>query len=276
MTPLAIRRVLTDFGVASAVLTLVLGAAAQQMPQTTTERIEGAKTVTTEQLNGTVAYVDGNDLVVRMSDGKIREFHIPESRRFTIDGNEISVHDLKPGTKLTATVTTTNTAVTERTTTVGTGRVWWVSGNNVILTLPNNENRMYQVEDSYRFTVNGKQATVFDLRKGMVVSAQKIVEAPHTVIASNTVITGHAPPAPKPEVAKVAHPPTPPPAPTQTPAPIAEVAPTPAAPAPTPSPQPEPDVERQLPETASPLPLAGLAGLVLTCLSFALHKLGRR
>src|SRR5690242_17621739 len=181
---------------------LAVAGDAQQTPQTTTERVQGAPDVKTQTLHGTVADVDGNNLLVRMSDGGFREFNVPESRKFMIDGKELSVHDLKPGTKLTATVTTTTTPVTERTTTVGTGKVWHVQGNTVILTLPNGENHMYKVKESYRFMVNGQPASVHDLRKGMVVSAQKIVEEPKTEIATNTEVTGHAPPEPKPVVAQ--------------------------------------------------------------------------
>src|SRR6266513_1399955 len=98
--------------------------AAQQMPQTTKEKIQGTPSVKTEKLRGTVVHVEGNILVVEMSDGNLREFVVPESRRFNIDNHEISVHELKPGTKLEATVTTTTTPITQRTTTIGSGTVW--------------------------------------------------------------------------------------------------------------------------------------------------------
>jgi hypothetical protein len=185
------------------------------------------------------------------------------------------VHDLKPGTKLTATVTTTTTPITERTTTVGSGKVWFVSGNNVILTLPNNENRMYKVEDHYQFNVGGQKATVHDLRKGMVVSAQKIVEEPMTSISSDVTVVGQAPPAPQPKRTEVAQLPPPPktaaPAPVPAPAPVqteapARPSPTQVAAAPAPS---------QLPKTATPLPLAGLLGLLLTGASLAVRTLRR-
>ncbi len=179
---------------ASSVMVLTTGWAQQKMPETTTERIKSTASVTTEQLHGTVAYVEGNDLVVRMAGGNIREFHVPDSRKFTIDGRDLTVHDLKPGTKLSATVTTTTIPVIDRTTTVGTGTVWWVAGKTVIITLPNGENRTYTVKDDYRFTVEGNtNATVSDLRKGMKISAERIVEEPRTEIVSNTVVTGQAP-----------------------------------------------------------------------------------
>jgi hypothetical protein len=77
--------------------------------------------------------------------------------------------------------------------------VWFVSGNQLIVTLPNNENRIYTVNDDYRFTVEGQPASVHDLRKGMVISAQKIVEEPRTEMASDVAVTGEAPPAATPK-----------------------------------------------------------------------------
>jgi len=180
--------------VVGSTMVLVSGVAQQQLPQTTKESIKGKTSVTTEQLKGTVEYVEGNHLVVRTADGNIREFNVPESRKFTIDGRDLTVHDLKRGTQLSATVTTTTTSVTDRTTTVGTGTVWWVAGKTVIITLPNGENRTYTVEDSFKFNVEGnKTANVSDLKKGMKISAEKIVEEPRTEIVSNTVVTGQAP-----------------------------------------------------------------------------------
>jgi len=211
------HRILTGFG---AVLCFLSSSAlAQQMPQTTKQQIPGAPTTTTEELRGTVTYVEGNTLVVAMSTGDLRTFNVPESRRFVVDGKSISVHELKPGTKLTATITTTTTPITQRTTTVGTGKVWYVSGNTVIVTLPNNENRMYKVDDNYRFNIGGQKASVHDLRKGMVISAEKIVEEPMTEIASNTVVTGQAPPPARPKEVEVAQAPTPRATPAPTPAP---------------------------------------------------------
>jgi hypothetical protein len=248
-----------------ALMACAVFASAQDMPKTTTEKIAGAAQVGTERLRGTVQDVSGNDLIVKMANGSIREFHVPESRVFNIDGKQISVHDLKPGTTLSATVTTTITPVTDRTTTIGTGKVWYVAGNTVILTLPNGENKMYTVNDSYKFTVDGRPASVHDLRKGMTISAVKIVESERTEIATNTEVTGHAP-----VVAAIA--PTPTPArtttatvaPTPAPAPAVTATTTPAA-APTTSgtadrTAPEPAA---LPKTASSIPLLGLLGIVL-------------
>jgi hypothetical protein len=81
-----------------------------------------------------------------------------------------------------------------RTVTVTNGTVWYVGGNTVILTLENGGgNRQYTVPSDYRFMVNGKPASVFELKKGMKVSGAKIVEEPVSEVGTKTVITGKAP-----------------------------------------------------------------------------------
>ena len=250
-----------------------LSAQQDKMPKTSKESIPGTPSVKTEKLHGTVVYAEGNDLVVKMSTGEVREFHTPESRRFNIDGKEVTTSELKPGTKLSATITTTRTPVIDRTTTIGTGKVWWVSGNTVIITLPNNENRTYKVNDNYRFNVNGAPASVHDLRKGMVISAQKIVEEPRAEIATNTEVTGSAPPPPvvaqappPPPKPSAAPAPAPPPARTPAPTQVAQAAPPPSVPEPAPAP-------KNMPKTASNLPLIGIIGLCLIGGSLCLRRL---
>jgi hypothetical protein len=166
---------------------------AQDMPSTTKEKMKGAASVKTEQIHGTVVYQESGWMVVKLDDGSLKEYKIPPSRKFMIDGKAVTLKDLQPGTTLTATTTTTTTPVTQRTTTIGSGKVWFVSGNTVIVTLPNNENREYTVDDNFKFMVNGQPAGVHNLKKGMTVSAEKIVEEPMTEVARNTVITGQAP-----------------------------------------------------------------------------------
>jgi hypothetical protein len=238
---------------ALAVVVLLAAPLAAQTPQTTTEKTKGEATVTTEHLSGEVVKVEGNTLVVKMSSGELRTFsNVPDSRTALIDGKEVGVRDLQPGTKLSATITKTTTPVTIRTTTVGTGRVFYVAAPNVILTLPNGENKQYKVKPDYKFIINGKPATVFDLRPGMTVSAEKIVEEPSVEIATNTKVVGQAP---RPQQAA--------PAPVEAAAAEAPPAAAPAAP------------RAKLPKTGGPVPLAGLLGLLFVGGSFALRMLRR-
>src|SRR6516162_9306151 len=131
---ITIRGLVGSVGLASILALLAAGNAAAQQPKTTTEKLAGKTRTTTSQLQGTVEYVEGNTLLVRTKGGDLDEFHVPPTRKFMIDGKELTVGQLQPGTKLTATITTSTTTATERTTTVGSGKVWFVSGHNVILT----------------------------------------------------------------------------------------------------------------------------------------------
>jgi hypothetical protein len=150
-------------------------------------------TVTTNQMSGEVVHVEGSTLVVKMQDGGYRVFDVPATREFMIDGQSKRVGDLKPGTTLTATVTTTTQPTTARTKTDISGRVLWVNGNFVVLMLDSGQSREYNVPDSVMFNVNGMPATVHDLKEGMRVSASRIVEEPMTEISTQTVVTGSAP-----------------------------------------------------------------------------------
>jgi len=240
--------------------------------QTTTQQMRGTPTVTTEQLRGEVVKVEGNTLVVKMSSGDLRTFtNIPDSRRAVVDGVEVGVRDLKPGTRLTANITKTTTPITVRTTTVKTAKVWYVSAPHVILTLPDGQNKQYTVPDDYKFVVNGQPATVFDLRPGMNVSAEKIVEEPTVEITTDSKVVGQAPApaAAKPAASSTAASSTAKPA-TSSASSTAKpaAAPPPAAAAPAPAPA-------KLPKTASPVPFMGLLGLLMVGGSLALRRVRR-
>jgi hypothetical protein len=243
--------------------------AATTAAQTTTQQTKGTPTVTTEQLRGEVVKVEGNTLVVKMSNGDLRTFsNIPDSRRATIDGVEVGVRDLKPGTKLTANITKTTTPVTIRTTTVKTAKVWYVSAPHVILTLPDGQNKQYTVKDDFKFVVNGQPATVFDLRAGMNVSAEKIVEEPTVEITTESKVVGTAPVA-APAAAKPAASTAKPASGASSTAKPAPSAPPPAA---APAPAPAPAAPAKLPKTASPVALMGLLGFLMVGGSLALRR----
>ena len=262
-----------------AIVLFVATGAAQTTSQTT-----GAPTVTTERISGEVVKVEGNTLVVKMTTGELRTFsNIPDSRRATVDGTDVGVRDLKPGTLLTATITKTTTPVTVRTTTVKTATVWFVAAPTVILTHPDGTNKQYNVKDDIKFTVNGQPATVFDLKPGMVVSAEKIVEEPRFEISTTSRVvgttTGAAPAAAatgagtstagsKPAAASSTTPTKPAAAPTTAPTAGSKQATAPAA-------APAGAAPAKLPKTASPMPLMGLLGLLMVGGSLAMRRLRR-
>jgi hypothetical protein len=185
------RRTLRRLGMILTVSACVTVTAAAQT--NTSQQVDGKATTTTTKQHGTVTYVEGNTIVMKMSTGQVRTITVPDSRTALVDGKEINVHDLKPGTTLTATITTTTTPVLDRTVTNLSGTVWYVAAPSVIITLADGTNKMYKSLPGYKFNVNGMPATVFQLRKGMKISAEKVVEQPTTEISTNTTVTGHAP-----------------------------------------------------------------------------------
>jgi LPXTG-motif cell wall-anchored protein len=221
---------------------------AQVETKTSTTAQQG--TVATQVESGEVVTVSGNDLVVKMSDGSLRHFaNVPDSARATVDGQELGVHDLKPGMKLQRTITTTTTPKTITTVQSVTGKVWFVSPpNSVILTLEDGKNQKFKIPKNQKFDVDGQMVDAWGLKKGMKISATKVVEAPEIVVAEQRKVTGAAPP---------------PPPPPDVPVLVAEEVAAPvevaqAAPA-------------ELPKTASSMPLIGMLGLLLLASSLGLR-----
>ena len=64
-------------------------------------------TTSTETKKFEVIAIDGNQLVVRLPEGT-REITVPNDFRFTVDGQALSLQQLKPGMAGTATITTTS------------------------------------------------------------------------------------------------------------------------------------------------------------------------
>ena len=142
--------------------------------------------------------MEGNDLIVRMADGSIRHFeNIPESAKATVDGKQLGIHDLKPGMKLQRTITTTTTPQIVTTVQTVTGKVWHVTPPlSVILTLENGTNQSFKIPKDQKFKVNGEMVDAFGLKKGMVVSATKIVEVPMSVLSQQKSVSGTMPTPP--------------------------------------------------------------------------------
>ena len=214
---------------------------------------------------GTVVLVSGNDLWVKDSSGQIRHFpNVPNSVKVSVNGQQLGVHDLKPG--MTIQRTTITTTVPKVTTTVQTvtGKVWYVNPpNSVILTLADNTNQKFSIPKGQMFNINGQMTDAFGLRKGMQISATKVVEVPETMVTERRILSGQLPPPPPPPadqpilIAVLV--------PIAAPAPPPEVAE--AAPAPAPAPK--------LPKTGSSLPLIGLLGVLFMGASFGLRSARR-
>ncbi len=225
-----------------------LPTAAQVKSTETVEHGAPAHQVTVER--GEIVYLSGNDMVVKMEDGSLRDFfNVPDSVTVNVDGQHLNVHQLKPGMKVERqTITTSTPRMITKVETV-TGKVWHVSPpNSVTLTLEDNTNQTFKIPKGQKFTINGEETDAFKLKKGMVVSAQKVTETPETVVTHQVKRTGTMPPAPPPPKQDV-------------PVLIVMAAPTPAPAAEEAMAEPAP---KKLPKTASTLPLVGALG-VLFC-----------
>ena len=112
---------------ALAILGITAGIDAQT---STTQQTTGAKQMTNvSTITGSVQWVDGNWLLVRLEpSGQYQFFDVPPGRQFFVDDKPRMIGDLQIGTILTATVITHSQPVTDRTTTVTNGTVWYVSG----------------------------------------------------------------------------------------------------------------------------------------------------
>ncbi len=182
--------------VATACLTCALSLSAQVQTQTTTTA--GKPTVATKVEKGEVVTVSGNDLVVKMADGTLRNFeNVPESAKATVNGKQLGIRDLKPGMKLQRTITTTTTPMTITTVQTVKGKVWEiVPPLSIILTLEDGKNQRFKIPEGQKFNVDGEMLDAFAVRKGMILTATKVVEEPTTEITQQKTVTGEAAPPP--------------------------------------------------------------------------------
>lgn len=256
------------FSLLGAVIVCVVFASAMLAQETSRTEVSSGMTSKQVQVErGEVIYVSGNEVVVKMENGEVRHVTPPPGATATVDGKQVTIRDLKPGMKLQRTITTTVTPQLITTIRSVTGKVWHVTPPlTVILTLADNTNKQYRVPKDQVFEIDGEKKTVFELRKGMNVTATVVTQVPESVVAQQRRVTGSAPPPPQiPEMqgALLIEEPS---------APAAKPAPAPSRAAAAPAPEPAP---AQLPKTGSELPLIGLLGLLCSGLSIGIRMLRR-
>jgi hypothetical protein len=220
------------------------GASAWAQDTTTTAFRHGDPVLETNVKNAEIVYVEGNDLVLKLADGKVEHLVVPSNEKFSIDGKEVTVSELRSGTKLTQTITTTTTPRYVNTVRTLKGKVWHVNApGSVIVQLPDHTNHLYKVPSHAIFTVNGQKKTVFDLKKGMKFEATIVTDEPQRVVEYSKANVGQAPKPATPALLGVLL--------IQKAEPMQEMASSVTA-----------EHVDTLPETASPLPLVGGLGLL--------------
>jgi hypothetical protein len=196
----------------------------------------------------------------RQGDEGAQEITVPDDFRFNVDGRQVSVRELKPGMKGTATITTTTTVTPVHVTEVRNGQVLRRLGNSLIIRDQEGVRR-YTEADVARRNVqmirNGRPASFSDFREGDRLSATIVTEGPPEVVTEREVQAMVTSPQTAPRVAQTPGSP----AASGTPEAAATSGPTSA---------------RTLPKTASPLPLIGLLGASGLAMGAVLTALRRR
>lgn len=247
------------FLVAAFLGAMTVGIAAQDITHpSTTKTIEPPthEVQTTHVQNAEVIHVSGHEVVVELQNGKFELLNLADDVKFQVDGKDLTVHELTPGTKLSQdihTITTPQEVTTLRTVN---GKVWHINGPHLILSFPGGETKAYTVPDGTVFHIDGQDKTVFDLRKGMNISATVLKVEPVQSITRHTVVTGQTPP--RPNVA------------FEGPMLIEPAREVPALTAALEEPVPQ-----ELPKTASLVPLVGLLGFLSLAVGAGLRIIGR-
>ena len=225
-----------------------------------------AQTTTSQETKAfEVIGVDGNQLVVRLPEGT-RQMTVPDDFRFVVNGQPLSVRELKAGMRGMATITTRTTLTPVTVTEVKNGTVVQRGGGTIVVRTDTDVKRFSQVDLEKRgMTImrDGKPADVADLREGDRLTATIVTTRQPQVLTEREVQATLA-------TAKTA---------AAAPAPSAPPPPAPPVAANPPAPQPESPAivaTRTLPKTASSSPLVGLAGVVLLATGLGLRARRRR
>jgi len=154
-----------------------------------------------------VISVDGNTLEVKLPEGT-RELAVADDFRFTVNGQQLSVRELKAGMKGTATITTRTTVTPVTVTEVKNGTVMQRSGSSIIVRTDEGIKMFSQGEVDKRgvkMMKDGQPAQLTDFREGDRLSAVIITSRPPkvmteqqvnaTLAAANTASGGTAPAA---------------------------------------------------------------------------------
>jgi FlaG/FlaF family flagellin (archaellin) len=179
---------------------MTVSAAAQDVTHPPTIKTVGEPThevQPTHVQNAEVIHVSGHNIVVELENGKFELLNLGEKQTFQVDGKELTVHELTPGTKLSQDVHTITTPQEVKTLRTLNGRVFHVNPPHyLIVSLPEGGTREFTVPDGTVFHVGGEDKTIFDLKKGVPFSATVLKTEPLQSVTMHTVVTGQAPPRP--------------------------------------------------------------------------------
>ena len=144
---------------------------------------------TSETKTFEILAVDGNSLVVKLPEGT-RELTVPSDFRFTVNGKQLSVLELKAGMKGTATVTTKTTVTPVTVTEVKNGTVISTGPASIIVRTDEGFKQFSQDDIDKRgvkIMRAGKPAVISDFRNNDRLTATIITSKPPHVMTQQEV-----------------------------------------------------------------------------------------
>ncbi len=133
--------------------------------------------------------MQGSQLVVRLPEGT-RELTVPDDFRFTVDGKQLAVAELKPGMKGTATITTKTTVTPVTVTEVKNGTVMQTTGGSVLVKTDEGFKNFTQGDLDKRgvkIMKDGKPVDLSSLRRDDRLTATIITSKPPRVMTEKEV-----------------------------------------------------------------------------------------
>jgi len=247
------RNILASFAVVALAYT---GQAFAQ--QKTVEHTQtGPDKITVDTRHTTVAYIEGNHLVVRLADGSLEAIRIPPEERFNIEGQKLALHELKPGMILTDEIFTTEKPMMVKTVEITEGKVFHATSRYLIIHTKEGEAVEYKIPEWATIKINGQEKSLHTLQRGQTITATITTEQPTVVVDREKRSHGHPLVTESKAVTDV-------PLPTKTEVTHANL------PTELHSTTPTTEVQEKLPATASNVPLIGLAGIVALAIAAVL------